>query len=58
VINGKSRRRSTSSGAELGGEGKQGASPHHQQATAADHNTFAAKLQASGRIEHLTAPHY
>jgi hypothetical protein len=44
-------------GAELGGEGKQEASHHHQQATAADNNTFATQLQAPGRIGHLTAPH-
>jgi hypothetical protein len=56
-ISSKSRRRRTSLGAEPRGEGKQGASHHHQQATAVDHNTFAAQLQASGRIDHLTAPH-
>jgi hypothetical protein len=57
VISSKSRRRRTSPGAKLGGEGKQGASHHHQQARAADNNTFAAQLQASGRNDHLTAPH-
>jgi hypothetical protein len=56
-ISSKSRRRRTSSGAEPGGEGKQGARHHHQQATTADNNTFVAQLQASGRIDHLTAPH-
>jgi hypothetical protein len=64
----KSRRRRTSvqqqvqeekdkPGVEPGGEGKQEASHHHQQATAADSNTFAAQLQAPGRIDNLTAPH-
>jgi hypothetical protein len=45
----KSRRRRTSPGAEPGGEGKQGASHHLQQAFAADNNILAAKLQATGR---------
>jgi hypothetical protein len=57
VISSKSRRSRTSPGAESGGEGKQEASHHHQQATAADSNTFAAQLQAPGRIDNLIAPH-
>jgi hypothetical protein len=44
ATNNKSRRRRTSPGAEPGGEGKQGASLHHQEAVAADNNILAAKL--------------
>jgi hypothetical protein len=49
VFSSKSRRRRTSSGAELGGEGKPEASHHQQQATEAVNNTITAQLQASGR---------
>jgi hypothetical protein len=57
VFSSKSRRRRTSSGAELGEEGKLEASHCHQQAIVAKHNTITAQLQATGRnlAHHITA---